>query len=99
MLIDADNVPVRDPAFLFETAKYRETGALFWPDLKPIPESSGVWDLLRMRYREEPSFESGQLVIDKARCWRALRLKLSGNGAIDHISSMTSRSKSKPKSP
>jgi hypothetical protein len=30
--LDADNIPLRDPSFLFETREYRETGALLWQD-------------------------------------------------------------------
>jgi hypothetical protein len=32
------------------------------------------WDVLGVPYRDEPEFESGQMVIDKQRCWRALSL-------------------------
>ena len=74
VLLDADNIPTVDPAFLFETPQYRETGALFWPDLEPLPSTSDIWEICRVAYRDEPSFESGQIVIDKARCWRALSL-------------------------
>jgi len=79
LLIDADNVPIADPSFLFDTTQYTETGALFWPDLKPIPESSAVWELTRVPYRREPAFESGQLVIDKARCWKPLSVAMHLN--------------------
>src|SRR5512138_3253779 len=43
LLLDADNVPVVDPQFLFETPEFHNTGALFWPDRdharskKPLP--------------------------------------------------------------
>jgi hypothetical protein len=30
LLLDADNIPARDPTFLFETDAFKETGALFW---------------------------------------------------------------------
>jgi hypothetical protein len=32
LYLDSDNVPVRDPAFLFTIPSYKSTGALFWPD-------------------------------------------------------------------
>jgi hypothetical protein len=83
VLLDADNIPTVDPAFLFETPQYRETGALFWPDLEPLPSTSDIWEICRVAYRAEPSFESGQIVIDKARCWRALSLTAHLNARGD----------------
>jgi Mannosyltransferase putative len=79
LFIDADNVPVLDPAFLFETPQYLETGAIFWPDLNPVPQSSPIWEITRVDYRDEPSFESGQIVLDKARCWKPLLLTMHLN--------------------
>ena len=35
--LDADNVPLIDPANLLECSEYRATGAIFWPD----PPQSG----------------------------------------------------------
>lgn len=79
LFLDADNVPAVDPARLFAAAPYRETGAIFWPDLKPIPVESPIWEICRVPYRDEPSFESGQIVLDKARCWKALLLTMHMN--------------------
>ena len=30
--LDSDVMPVRDPAYLFETDVYKRTGQIFWPD-------------------------------------------------------------------
>jgi hypothetical protein len=79
LFLDADNIPGVDPAMLFAAAPYRETGAIFWPDLQPIPADSPIWEICRVAYRDEPSFESGQIVLDKARCWKALLLTLHMN--------------------
>jgi len=91
LLLDADNVPVRDPSDLFQSAGYQQTGAIFWPDR---PEGVGitgsllrpnhpVWRLTGLRHRGDPSFETGQLCVDKARCWRELRLALWMNEHAD----------------
>jgi Mannosyltransferase putative len=79
VFLDADNVPAIDPARLFALKPYRATGAVFWPDLHPIPEESPIWEICRVPYRDEPSFESGQMVLDKARCWKALLLTMHMN--------------------
>ena len=79
LMLDADNLPVVDPGFLFDDPRYMETGAIFWPDLNPIPSESPLWEVTRIPYRREPSFESGQMVIHKARCWKPLLLAMHMN--------------------
>jgi FkbM family methyltransferase len=72
--LDADNVPTRNPEFLFEGPEYRATGAIFWPDYGRLGTRRKIWQLCEVPYRNEPEFESGQIVLDKERCWRALNL-------------------------
>jgi hypothetical protein len=45
LFLDADNLPARDPSFLFDEPLYRQTGAVFWPDLPPTtaPSGSPTW--------------------------------------------------------
>src|SRR5579871_6091439 len=74
LLLDADNVPVRDPGFLFDAPEYREAGTLFWPEINRISADNPIWALCGVEWRDMPSLESGQIVLDKARCWRALSL-------------------------
>ena len=74
ILIDAENVPLQDPAALVLAARFRATGALFWPDIRRLSPDNPIWEICDVPYRDEPEVESGQLVIDKQRCWRALCL-------------------------
>jgi len=83
LLLDADNVPVRDPSFLFATVPFQRTGALFWPDQGRDPRSATIWRSCDVPVPSEPEFESGQLVMDKARCAPALRLALWFNEQSD----------------
>ncbi len=83
LLLDADNVPVVNPEFLFETSQYRETGAIFWPDYGRLEKTEVIWDSCGLPRPEGPEFESGQIVLDKMRCWRALRLCLWFNENSD----------------
>jgi hypothetical protein len=76
LLLDADNVPVVNPAFLFETEEFRETGAIFWPDYGRDERSNVVWNCLGITRPPGLEFESGQIVIDKERCWKALSLSM-----------------------
>jgi hypothetical protein len=79
LLLDADNCPVRNAEFLFTTPQYREHGAIFWPDYSRFAKAQAVWLASGIPYCDEPEFESGQIVVDKARCWRALNVAMHLN--------------------
>jgi Mannosyltransferase putative len=79
LLLDADNVVVTDPEFLFELPEFARTGALFWPDLERLKADNPIWELCRVPFRSEPAWETGQLLVDKSRCWHALQIALHMN--------------------
>jgi hypothetical protein len=83
MLVDADNVAVRDPAYLFDAPEYRAAGAVFWPDFDRLAPDRAIWRICGVPYRDEPEVESGQVVLDKRRCWRALQLTMHLNEHSD----------------
>jgi len=89
LYLDSDNVPLRDPEFLFETDVYLEHGALFWPDRYSGPGTGqewlkrDAWELCGVPCRLEAEIEAGQLLINKRRCWRALSLALHLNEYSD----------------
>ncbi len=83
MLLDADNFAAVNPEYLFDTPEYRDTGAIFWPDIGRMQRDSPIWNLFGVPYRDEPEFESGQIVIDKARCWKAMCLTKHYNDYSD----------------
>ena len=88
LYLDADNVPVIDPTYLFDDARYRESGAVFWPDLPPAGDGSDwipdlTWDVAGIAWRDGPAFESGQYLVDKSKCWRELSLTMHINEHSD----------------
>src|ERR1051325_9970608 len=83
LFLDADNVPVRNPEYLFELPEYLEHGAIFWPDFGRLARTREIWSVCGVTYRDEPEFESGQIVVDKLRCWEALQLTLWYNEHSD----------------
>ena len=85
LLLDADNVPVVNPEFLFATPEFRKTGAIFWPDhgFTRNAKTRPVWTSCGLRQPNEREFETGQIIVDKARCWRALCLAMWFNGNSD----------------
>jgi ADP-heptose:LPS heptosyltransferase len=85
LLLDADNVPVVNPEFLFETDGFKQTGAIFWPDYPNAndPRADVIWRSCGLPRPKEPEFESGQIVLDKERCWAALNLAVWFNAHSD----------------
>lgn len=83
LLLDADNLPVRDPTFLFDSQPFQDAGALFWPDFGRSRQSSVIWRSCGLEVPQESEFESGQIIVDKGRCWPALRLALWFNEHSD----------------
>jgi ADP-heptose:LPS heptosyltransferase len=76
LLLDADNVPVANPEFLFDTPRFRRAGAVLWPDLGRLGRGRTAWKLFGVPYRDEREVESGQILVNKERCWRAMNLCL-----------------------
>lgn len=74
ILLDADNVPLIDPELLLSHPEYERTGSIFWPDAERFAPDDPIWRICGLAYRDEPQFESGQIVLDKRRSWRALQL-------------------------
>ncbi len=84
LFLDADNMPVRNPEFLFESEEFKRTGAVFWPDYgHPADRSLPIWRSCGLKRPREREFESGQMLFDKRRCWAALRLSLWFNEHSD----------------
>ena len=91
LFIDADNVPVADPTYLFDDATYRDVGAVFWPDryaghgegARYRSLADEAWRTIGLSPRDEAEFETGQMLVDKRRCWRELHLALFLNEHSD----------------
>lgn len=85
LLLDADNVPVRNPQFLFDSSEYQRIGAIFWPDFNHTATNGqlAIWRSCGLRRPSEREFETGQILVDKERCWKALKLCLWLNDHSD----------------
>src|SRR5262249_47378993 len=88
IFIDADNVPIRNPEYLFNYPDLRRTGAIFWPDREPLPlyfpgRDTNIWEICALEYISDHSFETGQIVILKDLCWKCLRLTVHLNEHAD----------------
>jgi len=85
LMLDADQVPVSDPAACFDWPQYAETGAVFWPDVVDLRLDNPVWKAMDLAPRPGPSFESGQLLVDRRRHAAPLRAALQLNEAAEDI--------------
>jgi hypothetical protein len=79
LFIDADNLPLRDPTYMFGAQQFRHYGAIFWPDVPPYDRKewlpSEVWANIGLPYFSHVrAAESGQMLIDKRSWWRELCL-------------------------
>jgi ADP-heptose:LPS heptosyltransferase len=83
LFLDADNVPVGNPEFLFDSHEFRSKGAVFWPDYGRFEKTQKIWECCGIRRPHGPEFESGQMLINKEVCWRALRLAMWFNENSD----------------
>lgn len=72
LVLDADNLPLTDPTFLFDSPEFAESGNLFWPDFwssnwhNPGP----LYELLNLTepWDATPDLlttESGQFLLDR----------------------------------
>jgi hypothetical protein len=77
--LDADSFPVRNPEYMFDHPVYKETGAVFWPDIGMTAKDNPIWEDMGVPYRLEPEFESGQMLIDTVRHREPLELALQMN--------------------
>jgi hypothetical protein len=76
LLLDADNVPVVNPEFLFDSPEFTEHGALFWPDMSSLNQQNTLWKLLKLNPVNEIEFETGQILVNKSKAWFGLCLSM-----------------------
>lgn len=79
LLLDADNIPLRDPTFLFDSEPFTQYGQIFWPDFRygshhQYAIRERAWRELGLDPQRGVELESGQLLIDRKRCWRELQV-------------------------
>jgi hypothetical protein len=87
LYLDADNIPYKDPTYLFDDPEYKELGSMFWPDLPPGRRKEWLvdvcWHNVGLEYRDEPDFETGQYLINKEKCYKELQLTMWMNEHSD----------------
>ena len=83
LLIDADNVVVQNPDFLFSSQMYLEHGAIFWQDYWIQSSAPETYLIFGNSTKMTHTHESGQMLVNKERHWDALWLNLFMNSFSD----------------
>ncbi|KAK4236603.1 hypothetical protein C8A03DRAFT_35504 [Achaetomium macrosporum] len=84
LLLDSDNIPVIDPAELWDSPTYQEYRTVFWPDMARTRPPNPAWAITNTRCRmDEFELESGQLLVDKSRFWYHVQLAAFMNNDPD----------------
>lgn len=76
LYLDADNICLNDPSELFDLPEFRSTGAVFWPDFWTTMSDNPIWKIMNVPYMHMKEQESGQMLLNKEKCWRALHLTI-----------------------
>lgn len=79
LYLDADNVCLHDPSYLFDLPDYQMTGTIFWPDYWLTDPKNPIWEIIGSSASDTSEQESGQLVVNKEICWKELNLCLHFN--------------------
>ncbi|CAK7239609.1 MAG: mannosyltransferase [Sporothrix thermara] len=83
LFLDADNTAMHDVGPLFASAPFRQTGLVTWPDIWPTTVAPLYYDIATPATvrspADQPSTETGQLLIDKRRHWKTLLLAVCYN--------------------
>ncbi|KAH6632383.1 mannosyltransferase putative-domain-containing protein [Chaetomium tenue] len=75
LLLDSDNIPILDPATLYESRVYQEYRTVFWPDIARSWPQNPAWAITNTPCRmDEYEQESGQMMVDKRHYWYHLQL-------------------------
>ncbi|CAF4064745.1 unnamed protein product [Adineta steineri] len=75
--LDSDNIPARDPTYLFDLPQYKYSTAIFWPDFWFTSIDNPVWRILNIPCRiQDYEQESGQILINKKSAWKPLNMAL-----------------------
>ena len=67
VFLDADTVPLADPAAILDWNLYRQSGLLLWPDRIDLRAVNPIWSNLGLEPRDCVSVDSGVLAVDKER--------------------------------
>ncbi len=72
LLLQADNLVLRDPELLFGNKRYAETGAIFWPGPTMMDQAHPIWKVETRPCKR--SFDGANFLVNKRAVWEELQL-------------------------
>ncbi|KAJ3129086.1 hypothetical protein HK098_002678 [Nowakowskiella sp. JEL0407] len=74
LFLDSDTFALKNPEFLFDSDEFKNEGDLFWVDYWKTHTNNPVWKWMDLPCVDEWEQESGMMVINRRRAWKALHL-------------------------
>jgi len=71
LYLGAGNIPLVDPEALFESAPFRDSGAIFWPGLGSIDAADAIWEACEL-HPAPGAFDFAQFLVSKQMNWEPL---------------------------
>lgn len=65
LYLDSDNIPARDPEYMFEAPSYKRLRIFATPDYWKTAANNPIWAIMGVKCRQEWEMETGQMYIDK----------------------------------
>lgn len=72
IFLDADCLPLIHPSLIIHHPVFDYDGAIFWRDFGTFLEDNPLWEACEVPFRKEYEIETGQFIIDKKQCEKAL---------------------------
>jgi hypothetical protein len=75
--LDSDVYPDGNPDLLFDSPEFKESRAIFFPDIRKVRSDISYWDAFGLdyeKYKGEWEWESGVIYLDKEVHWKPLLL-------------------------
>jgi alpha 1,2-mannosyltransferase len=88
LFLDADNNCVTDPAYLFDDDLYKTYGTIFWPDYWITDKANPIWEITGCKDYHSIEQESGQILINKEKCWKEINVCMHFNLRREHYYEM-----------
>lgn len=83
LLLHEEFLPVINPQAIFNDERFLASGAVFWAESSPLTANNPIWSTLDLQQGKELGFEKGAMLINRAKCWKALHAALLLNECAD----------------
>lgn len=79
IFFDADTCVHIDPTPLFDSQEFKDTGAIFWPDIRDLEDDRLIWEICGLKPLRAREVEAGQMMLNTKKNGKALETGLFMN--------------------